>query len=387
MMQKDNYTDERISEIRALEAKGEVTFLRSWCVEERIGRGTYGAVYRISPRDVEGGIDYALKIMDIDANREASGFEKEVGLLRSIRSPYLVQIHEYAKAHGNPGYAMMRIELLNKLDTAHLSPLEVVTIGRQMCAALDMCHRAGVLHRDIKPDNILVSDKGVYKLSDFGSARVNYAKKNTTVVGTPYYMPPEVAEYGVYDARSDIYSLGETLYVMLNNGKHPFAESGVNGGIKRRLSGEPLPYIPGKSEDIVDVLRRATAKNPQMRYPNAAMFGQALAMCSLEPRKAPVLEFGVSEDTAAVNRAAVPQEGGFVRPMGAVTSNNAVNTIPTKNHVDPTTLDPIGGKKSKKKAKNKDKKKRSPLPLIFILLLLGAAAVYFLNNAGILNLF
>lgn len=350
-MPRDSYRDSIIADIRALEREGETSFLHDWTVEELIGEGTYGRVYRISPCDGVG-IDYALKVVDGDANFEASGFEKEAGLMRSIRSQHLVRIHEYARVGGDEfgrSYAMMRMELLDSIDVENMSVEETVRLGIQMCSVLSMCHRTGVLHRDIKPDNILAAENGVYKLSDLGSARVFFNKKTNTVVGTPYYMPPEVADYGVYDARSDIYSLAQTLYVILNHGGHPFSESGVDGGIERRLSGELLPYIDGCPNALVDVLNRAAARNPNHRYATAAEFGQALASCSLETIPAPVQEFG-PPDTAASSEVLRPEP--VLRPMGASKAEEAAAPAPT-------TV-----------------KKRRVWPFLLIIALLAAAAVF-----------
>ena len=358
-MPRDSYRDDIISDIRALEREGETSFLRDWTVEELIGEGTYGTVYRISPCDGYG-IDYALKVVDGDANLEASGFEKEAGLLRSIRSHNLVQIHEYARVGGEQfgrSYAMIRMELLDSLDVRNMSTEEIVKVGVQMCDVLALCHRNGVLHRDIKPDNILVSDKGVYKLSDLGSARVFFAKKTNTVVGTPYYMPPEVADYGVYDARSDIYSLAQTLYVLLGRGKHPFAESGVDESIERRLSGEPLPYIDGRPDALVDILRHAAARNPADRIPTAEQLGRALAQCDLSDKPAPVNEFSSATQPEPVYTAALPTAitDEPIRPMGAAPVQ------PAEDKTLPET----------------ERKKKSKAPAVIgILLILAAAAAF-----------
>ncbi|MBP3414470.1 MAG: serine/threonine protein kinase [Clostridia bacterium] len=279
VMTDESYSDETVRLLRKLAADGQHTFFDDWRVDELIGRGSYGQVYRISPLSSPPlSMPSALKVIRFFSND--SNFAKEISLLRSIESRNVVHIEDFAVMHCNDGggYTLIKMELLRPVNVTKLDISEVVKLGRQICAALSLCHKMGIIHRDIKPANIMVSLGGDYKLTDFGLSRL-VDDKAMTAVGTPHFMAPEVTAYRKYDHRADNYSLGLTLYVFANRGQKPFMERGDEDAIRRRLSGEPLPPIPGYPQSFMDVLRRATAIDQERRFINMDVFSEALALC------------------------------------------------------------------------------------------------------------
>ena len=156
------------------------------------------------------------------------------------------------------------IELLTPLDSLmsqrKLREDEVLRIGIDICSALELCEAKNILHRDIKPANIFYNDKTpgyiFYKLGDFGIARSLQAMTHgLSTKGTPNYMAPEVFAGKPYDHRADLYSLGITLYRLLNENRHPFSSgqdfsaAAREQALARRMTGEPLPLPTGGSRE------------------------------------------------------------------------------------------------------------------------------------------
>ncbi len=174
----------------------------------------------------------------------------------------------------------IRMELLNPIcDTnMDLIPEEaVVRLGCDICRALVDCQKLNIVHRDIKPANILVSANGVYKLGDFGIARIMEQKESGTSIGSVGFMAPEIYFHTPYDHRVDIYSLGLVLYWLLNGCKAPFSEdptaeqvlNGENSPAMRRIKGEPLPLLSRGSERLQKIVMKACAYKPEDRYSSA----------------------------------------------------------------------------------------------------------------------
>ena len=289
-----------------------------WEVVRDIGEGTFGAVFEVRRRDVAG-FTAAVKIIPVPTDRgdiealRADGFreeeiEKYLGRLaedwlgeiqimkRYQGTSHFVSIEDcriLPRTDGIPGrWILIRMEMLKSLNEylsdKTLTEVEVTDLGLQLCAALSVCHADGVLHRDIKPGNIFVNDRlrsgVVYKLGDFGASRkMEYTTGSQSVKGALAYMAPEVIQKQRYDRRADIYSLGLTMYRLLNGSRLPFlparnlfTHEDHAVAMRMRLMGTPLPDAADASEAMNRVLRKACAADPEERYPSADAFAEAL---------------------------------------------------------------------------------------------------------------
>ena len=175
----------------------------------------------------------------------------------------------------------IKMELLTPMPKAlgmMVCDEEVIKIGKDICNALVLCKSKGIVHRDIKPQNIFVSDTGDYKLGDFGIAKTVERTTGGTQAGTLAYMAPEVANFQPYGTSADIYSLGLVLYWLLNERRLPFLPlppekikfSMDEEARKRRLMGEPLPAPAHGSENLKRIVLKACAYDPKDRYRSAA---------------------------------------------------------------------------------------------------------------------
>ncbi len=179
----------------------------------------------------------------------------------------------------------IRMELLKDLRTElkhnrTFSETEIIKIGCDICKALRLCHSKGIIHRDIKPDNIFVNKDGNYKLGDFGISKSLPDLSNGyagTGIGTFAYMPAEQLK-GKYNKTVDIYSLGLVLYELSNGNRLPFAVNtyATDQEVIQRLSGQKLPYPSNSSAKLAKVLLKACAFDPKDRYATAEEFQAAL---------------------------------------------------------------------------------------------------------------
>ena len=308
-----------------------------WVVEEELGEGGFGTVYRIrKDSDLGSSLYAAVKVVEIPKSRSevkslmisgmddasiqahydgvAKRFQREIDVMLALKgAPGVVAIEEQAavRKDGGVGWTIyIRMELLTSLvdyqfsrrsadnPQGLLSQTEVVRLGEELSEALVACHEKGVIHRDIKPDNVFVTAYGNFKLGDFGIARQleSSSRLMSTLAGTGMYMAPEIfLAKDRYDATVDIYSLGLVLYQLVNGGLLPFVgEMDPSSALSRRVSGEPLPAPSGASSEFASVLLKACAYNPQDRYQNAADLLEALRL--VERGEEPEAQEGVSKE-------------------------------------------------------------------------------------------
>ena len=254
-------------------------------VQELIAHGGMGSVYRArDPRDRSRPV--ALKILrhELASDRDSrKRFAREAELIARIDHPGVIKILSSGEcrgvgeqAEGTTIYIAMEFVEGQSMQTLikrsrRLSPRHAVKIARDVTAALEVVHRLGIVHRDIKPDNILVTDTGQVKLADFGIADAHFATTVTTVgamMGTLSYMSPEQTRGQVVDARSDIYSLGVSLYQALT-GRLPFYDPRPIGLMSKILSHKPpgiralRPSVPEEVEDVVTaMMARSVEERP-----------------------------------------------------------------------------------------------------------------------------
>jgi serine/threonine protein kinase len=256
-----------------------------------LGRGQFGEVFRaLSP----GGVPVALKRSFRPLDDEASQRElKGLQLLRELNHPYLLQMHQFLVIDGRlhivmelaDGSLQEWFERCRKAGQPGIPVDELLSFFREAAEALDYLHSQHVLHRDIKPQNLLML-KGHAKVADFGLAREQEASMIAgTICGTPLFMAPEVWE-GKVGERSDQYSLAIT-YVEMRTGVRAFsAHDPFAMGLQHR-SGAPNLEGVGKAEQ--KVLRRALAKKPEERYASCGAFVAALIAAVQADRPAPEL--------------------------------------------------------------------------------------------------
>jgi serine/threonine protein kinase len=284
-----------------------------WLIDEKLGEGSYGKVYRIR-REIKGSTFFAaVKIITIPQNTSEisalsyegmssdsislyfqqvlDGLVEEIELLYSFRGlSNIVNIDDYKviKHDDNITYdILIKMELLKDLSSYvqsnPLSKSDVLRLAIDMCKALEACHKKNIIHRDIKPDNIFISDHGDYKLGDFGVARkMEKTLSGLSKKGTYLYMAPEVYKGENYDHTVDIYSLGIVIYRYLNGGKLPFFESNQvmyrqrEEALAKRLRGEPLPYPESGQGEFESIIIKACSNNPKERYQNIKEFKDKL---------------------------------------------------------------------------------------------------------------
>jgi eukaryotic-like serine/threonine-protein kinase len=262
-----------------------------------LGRGTSGVVYKAFDPKLDRLV--ALKILRPElTSLEESGvglkqrFHQEAVAAGRLTHPAIVAVHDVGEAEGRPFMIMEYIEGGTLADLLlggqPLSLADAVEIVLQVCAALDYAHRHGVVHRDIKPRNILVGP-GVTKVSDFGTARILGAShtQTGTMMGTPAYISPEMVRGQAADPRSDLFSLGVVLYETVT-GVNPFNAADLAAVLYRIVNLDAPSVRQHKAElpaALDRVLRRALAKEPESRFATATDFAGALREASTGERR------------------------------------------------------------------------------------------------------
>ena len=252
---------------------------------EKLGEGGMGAVYLAEDTELDRKV--ALKFLpeQFASDHDAlARFKREAKAAATLNHPNIITIHEVGEHNGKPFIAMAYIEgdlLTDAIGENRVSTDRAIDFALQICSGLEKAHGVGIVHRDIKPDNLLVDRDGRVKILDFGLAKVHGVTGLTeehSTVGTLNYMSPEQARGEEVDHRSDLFSLGAVLYEMLA-GRVPFSGEHPAAVMYAIASEEPQPlprFNNDVSAELCEVVDRALSKDPAVRYQSAADFAADL---------------------------------------------------------------------------------------------------------------
>ena len=297
------------------ELKRYESLLGSWTGDRLLGEGSFGKVYKLKKTDF--GKDYysALKIITIPQSKsEISNLKSEGMDEKSIKAHFeqfaqdvVSEFDLMSKLRGNSnivsyedhmimphddgfGYdILIRMELLTSLvsllEEKNVSKKDIIKLGIDICKALELCQKYNIIHRDIKPDNIFVSEHGEFKLGDFGIARtVEKTVGEMSKKGTYTYMAPEVYKGEKYGSGVDLYSLGIVMYRLLNGNRTPFlpahpapiSHNDRDNALVLRMKGEKIPPPLDNDGRLAEIVMKAIEYNEKDRFISPAQMRQEL---------------------------------------------------------------------------------------------------------------
>ncbi len=274
---------------------------RGYTMEERIGQGGFGMVFRALQPAVGRQVAVKMILPHYATNEEfVTRFDEEAKLVARLEHPHIVPLYDYWR--GDDGaYLVMRWlnggDLYTSLKKNPWGIHAAADLLDQIAGALSLAHAQNVIHRDVKPENIMLDEAGNAYLTDFGIAKDLIETSSRTnpgvVMGSLLYIAPEQVQGEPASPLSDIYSLGIVIYELLT-GEHPFSKSAKASQIAKILS-EPIPHLqdiqPGLPDELNAVIQKATAKQSEQRFIDAATFAaafrQAVTGVQIEVRAIP----------------------------------------------------------------------------------------------------
>lgn len=330
-------------------------FNNRYQITERIGIGGMAEVYRAQDNVL--GRLVAVKVMlpqyAADPNF-TQRFKQEAAAAANLQSPYIVNVYDWGQDEGTY-YIVMEFVRGSDLKTAILergaiNQRKVAEIGSQVCQALSVAHGLDIIHRDIKPQNIMVQPDGNVKVMDFGIARAKNSvmTQTSSVLGTAHYISPEQAQGKDLTATSDIYSLGIVLYESAT-GRLPFDGPDAVSVAMKQVNDLPVPpreINPDIDPALEAIIMKAIAKNPEERFATAKDMRLALNDY-LAGRPVNLGEGFTSAETVVM--------GGVVPPMGVADGTAVMPAMGGMNAASPTSTqrsynaNNTGGKKNNKK--------------------------------------
>lgn len=254
-------------------------------IKSELGRGGMATVYRA--HDPSSGREVAVKVLPREFLHDPqflARFQREIKTVAQLEHPAIVPVYDVGEDDGQPYFVMRNMtggSLSDWLKQGAFSVQDTARIIERLSKALAYAHKKGVIHRDLKPGNVLFDDHGDAFISDFGVAKLAESASSMTgsgIVGTPAYMSPEQAQSGAIDGRSDIYALGAIIYEMLT-GQQPYKADTPMGVVVKHIT-EPVPEIlrehPDLSNEVDEVIKKAMSKNRDERYATAIELARAL---------------------------------------------------------------------------------------------------------------
>ena len=277
----------------------------------QVGRGGMGTVYKAVDQTLDR--EVAIKVLnpELADTNIIKRFRAEATMLAKLNHPEIATIYELLRSETDLLIVMefVRGETLEKISArmGALPPDSAAYLVNKVLSALEHAHRAGIVHCDIKPANVMVTERGSVKIMDFGTARVRGAERGTAdgyMMGTPAYMSPEQVLGQEVDGRADLYAVGVVFYRLLT-GALPFHADSAIAMVQKQISDAPTPlgvHREGLPDWCEPILQRALAKSPADRFQTAEEFrdtlGKATGMVIMELPTAFSISIEDTETTA-----------------------------------------------------------------------------------------
>jgi serine/threonine-protein kinase len=340
-----------------------------------VARGGMAQVYRAVDRQLDRPVALKVLFPELSVDRAfVERFRREAQAAANLSHPNIVPVFDWGEddgayfivmeyVEGRPLSAVLR-------DPERLPPRQIATIGASVASALAFAHRHNVVHRDVKPGNVLITPEGEVKVTDFGIARAVNTEESLTqtgaVMGTAAYFSPEQAEGKVVDARSDIYSLGVVLYEMCV-GRPPFTGESPVAVASKHVRDAPVlpravnPTVPVALEAVV---MKALAKNPDDRYGSAEEF------------RADLLRFADGRPVEAAD----PGATSMMMAVGAAATTHAITSTPRTQAIP--VVDE-GALTAEEEQQRKRRNRWLVALLILLLVALGVLGFFLLRSVGV----
>src|SRR6516165_5658522 len=349
------------------------TYMGRYELTHLIARGGMAQVYRAVDRQLDRPVALKVLFPELSVDKTfVERFRREAQAAASLSHPNIVPVFDWGEDDGAYFIVMEYIDgrSLSAVlrDPQKLDPRQVAMIGAGVAAALGFAHRHGVVHRDVKPGNVLITPEGEVKVTDFGIARAVNTEESLTqtgaVMGTAAYFSPEQAEGKGVDARSDIYSLGVVLYEMAV-GRPPFSGDSPVAVASKHVRDQPAlprevnPRVPVALEAVI---MKAMAKDPEARYGSA------------EELRADLLRYAEGRPVEAGD----PGLTSVMAAMGAGAAATSVMSSTGRTAAVPTTTSPAAADREEEERKKRTR--RLVIVLIALLVLLGVIAFFLLRS-------
>jgi serine/threonine protein kinase len=325
-----------------------------YIVKRELGRGGMGAVYLAEQPGL--GREVAIKELIQSAIADPTAlkrFMQEAQVMARASHPNLVQVHDLEQI-GDANYIVLEFvrgkSLRDRLNESTLPLPQTFAVMHGALQALDYAHKRAIVHRDMKPENVLISEEGDVKVADFGIARLmddsgagSTATKTGTTVGTPQYMSPEQVASSKVDGRSDLYSAGIMFYELVV-GQPPFTASDADGPftlMAKHVQAPPKPpsvHRPGLDTGLEEVILKSLSKRPEERYQTGQEFDEA--MCRVADRLTPGWQRSLQPgaDLSKMVPSATPYPGAIpaMAGMPVIPAGSPMPAQPVQSVYNPT---------------------------------------------------